>query len=382
MTWIALTVRLAGFAVLLPLVLRYFSVEEVTLWLLFSTIASFQFLADFGFGQTFSREIAYGFVGRSLVDLHDSSVSQPSVVEEAAAKPNWDSIQSATTVMLWLYWRLALLAVMLFAILGTSATIGPIERMSDPQLAWIAWIVVILSTGASIYGSAYTSFLIGANRIELQKRWEAVVGGLSLLAQAIVLIAGAGLLGLVLVAQLGVLAQVLVNRSLARYVSEGRLGKTGSSKPDKRLLGAMWPAAWRTAIGMFMGLGIPRVIAIVMANILVASEAASVLLALRVIQNISQISNVPFYVKIPELNRLRASGQLRLFAKRSVTFMHTSLFLYVIGVILVDLVARQVFAYIGSQTQFPDHLFWLILMSAVFAERFGECISSYYSPAT
>ena len=81
MTWIALTVRLAGFAVLLPLVLRYFSVEEVTLWLLFSTIASFQFLADFGFGQTFSREIAYGFVGRSLVDLHDSSVSQPSVIE-------------------------------------------------------------------------------------------------------------------------------------------------------------------------------------------------------------------------------------------------------------------------------------------------------------
>ena len=134
------------------------------------------------------------------------SVNRPLL--KAAAKPNWDSIQSATTVMLWLYWRLALLAVMLFAILGTSATIGPIERMSDPQLAWIAWIVVILSTGASIYGSAYTSFLIGANRIELQKRWEAVVGGLSLLAQAIVLIAGAGLLGLVLVAQLGVLAQV------------------------------------------------------------------------------------------------------------------------------------------------------------------------------
>ena len=34
-------------------------------------------------------------------------------------------------------------------------------------------------------------------------------------------------------------------------------------------------------------------------------------------------------------------------------------------------VARQLFAHIGSQTQFPDHLFWLILMSAVFAERFG-----------
>ena len=118
MTWTAITVRLAGFAILLPLVLRYFAVEEVTLWLLFSAITSFQFLADFGFGQTFSREIAYGFVGRSLVDSHDSSVNQPSAVEEAIAKPNWGSIQSATIVMLWLYWRLALLAVLLFGDTG------------------------------------------------------------------------------------------------------------------------------------------------------------------------------------------------------------------------------------------------------------------------
>ena len=71
-------------------------------------------------------------------------------------------------------------------ILGTWAAIGPIERVTHPQLAWIAWIVVILSTGVSIYGSAYTCFLVGANRIELQKRWEAVVGGIALLAQATV----------------------------------------------------------------------------------------------------------------------------------------------------------------------------------------------------
>lgn len=371
MTWTAITVRLAGFAILLPLVLRYFAVEEVTLWLLFSAITSFQFLADFGFGQTFSREIAYGFVGRSLVDSHDSSVNQPSAVEEAIAKPNWGSIQSATIVMLWLYWRLALLAVLLFGILGTWAAIGPIERVTHPQLAWIAWIVVILSTGVSIYGSAYTCFLVGANRIELQKRWEAVVGGIALLAQATVLIAGAGLLGLVLVAQLGLIAQVLVNRSLALYVSDGRFGKTAGSNLDKRLLGAMWPAAWRTAIGSFTSIGVSRGMAITMANLLVASEAATVLLALRIIQTISQISNVPFYVKLPELNRLRASRQISLLAKRSVKFMQTSLFLYGIGAILVDLVARQLFAYIGSQTQFPDHLFWLTLTSAVFVERFG-----------
>ena len=149
------------------------------------------------------------------------------------------------------------------------------------------------------------------------------------------------------------------------------LGKLLGSNLDKRLLGAMWPAAWRTAIGSFTSIGVSRGMAITMANLLVASEAATVLLALRIIQTISQISNVPFYVKLPELNRLRASRQISLLAKRSVKFMQTSLFLYGIGAILVDLVARQLFAYIGSQTQFPDHLFWLTLTSAVFVERFG-----------
>jgi hypothetical protein len=371
MAWTTIAIRLAGFAILLPLILRYFSPEEVTVWLLFSAIVSFQFLADFGFGQTFSREIAYGFVGRSLVDSHDTSVNQPSAIEEALEKPNWDSIQSAITVMLWLYWRLALLALFLFAVFGTWAAIGPIERVSHPQLAWIAWIVVILSTTISIYGSAYTSFLIGADRIATQKRWEALVGGLTLGAQITVLIAGAGLLGIVLVAQLGLIAQVLVNRSLSLHVSDGRFGKTAGSNLDKRLLLAMWPAAWRTVVGTLMGLGISRGIAIAMANLLVASEAATVLLALRIIQTISQISNVPFYVKLPELNRLRASEQISLLVKRSAKFMRTSLLLYGIGAIFVDLVARDLSAYVGSQTQFPDHLFWLTLMSAVFFERFG-----------
>ncbi|MDB9996340.1 hypothetical protein OAE49_04935 [Gammaproteobacteria bacterium] len=371
MSWLAMAIRLSGFAILLPLVLYYFSADELTVWLLFSAIASFQLIIDFGFGQTFSREIAYGFVGRSLGDLHNPSVNQAPLVKEATAKPNWDSIQSATRVMLWIYLRLALLAILLFGILGTWAATGPIERVASPNFAWIAWVIVIVSTAFSIYGSAYASFLIGANEIGLQKRWEALVGGIALSAQIIVLITGAGLLGLVLVAQLGLIVQILVNRSLCLHVSDGRFGKTTGSNLDKRLLYAMWPAVWRTAIGSIMSLGVSRGMAITMANILVASEAATVLLALRLIQTISQISNVPFYIKIPELNRLRASRQISLLAKKSAKYIQTSLFLYVIGAILVDLLGRQLFAYIGSQTQFPDHLFWSTLMLAVLAERFG-----------
>lgn len=370
MTWAALAVRLGGFAILLPLVLAYFSVNEVTLWLLFSAIASFQLVADFGFGQTFSREISYGFVGRSLVDSDHSSINQLSSAEENISEPNWNSIQSAITVMLWLYLRFALLSVLFFGLFGTWAAIAPIENSDHPNLAWISWITVLISTAVSIYGTSYASFLVGANRIDLQKRWEALVGCLSLLVQVMVLIAGGGLLGLVLAAQLGLIVQILVNRSLCIRISNGKF-KNNNNYLDKRLLSAMWPAAWRTAIGSIMAMGMTRGMAIAMANLLVAAEAAPVLLALRVIQTISQISNVPFYTKIPEFNRIRASKKIRLLSEKSSKFMQLSLFLYVIGAIMIDFIARQFLAFVGSETQFPDHLFWSTLVLAIFAERFG-----------
>lgn len=371
MTWAAIAVRLGGFAILLPLVLAYFSANEVILWLLFSAIASFQLVADFGFGQTFSREIAYGFVGRSLVDSHDSSLNQSSAIKENFLKPNWNSIQSAITVMSWLYLRFALLSLLLFGLFGTWAVFIPIENSDYPYLAWVSWIVVLFSTVISIYGTLYSTFLVGANRIDLQKRWETIVGCISLSAQVIVLIAGGGLLGLVLAAQLGLIIQILVNRSLCIHISDGQFKKNDDKNLDRRLLKAMWPAAWRTAIGSIVGIGMTRGMAIAMANLLVAAEAAPVLLALRVIQTISQISNVPFYTKIPEFNRIRASKKIRLLSEKSSKFMQLSLFLYVIGAIMIDLIVRQFLAFVGSETQFPDHLFWSTLVLAIFAERFG-----------
>lgn len=371
MTWLALSVRLGGFALLMPLVLANFTDAGVSVWLLFSTIANFQIIFDFGFGPTFAREIAYGFAGRSLVGLQDPKALQSTADADASASPNWAAIASATAAMLWFYRRIALATLFLLAVFGTWAARAPIERTAQSQAAWIAWGVVALTTGAAIYGNAYGSFLIGANRIELQKRWEAVVGGISLLAQSGAVVLNTGLLGVVLVAQIAIVAQVLVNRALAFRVFGGHFENAGQSGPNQLVLRSMWPAAWRTAIGAIMSIGVSQGMAIAVANLLAAPAAASVQLALRVMQIISQFSQVPYYTRIPELNRLRARGQTALLALAAKRVMRTSLWIYVAGAITVDLAARQLLALVGSQTFFPDHSFWLVLTLAVFLERFG-----------
>lgn len=371
MTWLAIAVRLGGFAVLMPLVLAKFTAADVSVWLLFSAIAGLQVVADFGFGPTFSREISYGFAGRSLVELSDPAKVITKSASGTAANPDFDVILSATAAMLWLYRWIALLTFLLLAVLGTWAVMVPIGRTSQPETIWLAWTAVALTTALSIYGNAYATFLMGANRIELQKRWEALVSGLSLLAQTLAVLLNTGLLGLVLIAQTGLVVQLFVNRALAVLVSEGRFVNVGQVSHSRLVLRTMWPAAWRTALGTIMSLGVSQGMVIAMANLLASTEAASVQLALRVMQIISQFSQVPFYTRIPEFNRLRASGSTVLLFNVAARAMQISLWIYLVGAIVVGQTFSQLLLLIGSQTVFPGKLFWLVLTMAVFAERFG-----------
>src|SRR3546814_20193400 len=106
MTWLALTAKLGGVAVVLPLALANLSDAEISVWLLFSAIASLHIILDFGFSPTFSREIAYGFAGRSLTArTRPVPPSQPGAGNHPEAA--WSTISSATRTPVRLSRRIA-----------------------------------------------------------------------------------------------------------------------------------------------------------------------------------------------------------------------------------------------------------------------------------
>src|SRR3546814_19512882 len=107
--------------------------------------------------------------------------------------------------MCWLDLRIAIVTFVLMATFVTWAAWHPVGRIPDPPHAWVAWATVVMATTVCIHGNSYAAFLIGTNSIALQKRWEAMVSAVSLAAQGIAILAGLGLLGLVLTAQAGLL---------------------------------------------------------------------------------------------------------------------------------------------------------------------------------
>ena len=66
MTWGSFLTRSLSAVLILPMVLRNFPKEEITLWFMFAQIISLQLLVDMGFTPTFSRLIAHGKTERVI----------------------------------------------------------------------------------------------------------------------------------------------------------------------------------------------------------------------------------------------------------------------------------------------------------------------------
>jgi hypothetical protein len=229
----------------------------------------------------------------------------------------------------------------------------------------------VIATSIATFGNSYSTILVGANRVDLQKRWESIVAGIFIPLQLVAILAGTGLVGLVLVAQGGLLAQVMVNRHLAHRLTAGCIKTARSTPANQQIVRAMWPSSWRTAIGAIMSFGVAQGTAIAVANVLSAGEAASVQLVLRLMQIISQFSQAPFYTKIPQFNRLRARYHHDALVQIATRSMRLSLWIFVVGVLATDLLGRPGLILIGSQTRFPSEQFWILLAFAYFLERVG-----------
>ena len=186
MTWGSVLAQLLSPFVVLPLLLTRFSIEEITIWLLFYTIILLRMLADMGFSTTFARVIAFGMGG---AESHQLNTFRRLESNKKIREPNWDTIGSIITTMRPIYTRLSLILFVILAVFGTWALVKPVSVASDISSAWMAWVVVLLSTTLSFRGNAYSAYLQGINQIALLRRWETLFALGAVITSVLVLIA-------------------------------------------------------------------------------------------------------------------------------------------------------------------------------------------------
>lgn len=365
-SWLSFGVRILGMLVLLPIVLMALSPAEVAIWLLFSAVLAIQFLADFGLTPTFVRAVAY------------SRATRPERADERVHIDLQGQTTEVIKAMRSIYTWLGLIVLALMGIFGTIAVARPIAQLDAPMEGWVAWIIVAATGSIVMRGAMYSNFLQGAERIANFRRWEAITGIVALATACIVLLLDGGLLGLVFSMQMGQIARTIVNSRLARNFAAPE-DWSGPARYDRDTMSRIWPAAWRSGLGVAATTLTLQGAGVVYAQIAPPDAVASYLIAIRIVFILRDFSNVPFYTKIPILSRLYKEGELGTLSDIAARGFLTTIWIFTVGAVTIGLVADPLFAFIGSETNFVSPWLWFLIAIAFCVERIGALHIQLYS---
>ena len=366
MTWASFAARTLSLVLVLPLVLRSFSAEQITVWYLLSSLVALQFLIDLGFTSTFTRIVAYAMGGAKELSAFMAGTATPST-----SGPNWPLLTAIYSCMRTIYARLGWALLLVLGLGGTAALLRPVGRLDDPLSGWISWGVVLVTTVVSFRANVYAAFLQGTNHVALTRRWEAMFSIASILCSFVTLLLNGGLLALVVVHQIWMVLTAFRNYRLAGVVMEGRYRNIPPARMQPEVVAVVWPAAWRSAVASLMSFGLIHLSGIVAGQHKDSVQAASYLLGLRLMQMVNSIAQAPFYSKLPAFGQMFARGEnarLVQSVSRSMRLAHWS---FVIPFAVGGLAGPKMLALIHSQTPFPSSLLWGLLGAAFLIERYG-----------
>lgn len=373
-TWASFFCRAAGLAIILPLVLRHFSAAEFNVWSLFGIFAGLQLLFDMGFSVTLVRAIAVALAGasssRSFLQDGEPTIGAP---------PNWAMVRRIIGTMRFVYRQLALVYGILLASGGSALLLQPVHQTEDPISAWLAWLCVVGTSYVSLRLNYLAVLLLGLNEVAVVRRWDALISVGASLSSIAILLADGTLLALVSVSQIWALVGIWRNARLCRSVHDGSFREMPRPFCDREMLSHLWPATWRSGVGVAMSYGLVQATGIVHAQFASTAATASYLLCLKVLQLVSGFSQAPFYSKLPLLPRLRAAGNTRELLNVAAAGMRWSLWAYALAFSAVSLVGPPLLTWIGSTVAFPDTLFWVLLGTMFFVERYAAMHLNLYN---
>ena len=368
MTWLSFAAKSGGLLLVTPLVLRVFTPAESSLWFLFLTINAITQMTDFGFGPSFVRAISYARAGRRELASADSFLEGP----------NQALLGEIYVVLENCYNRLALAGGLVALVLGSWALVKPISQLETPSKGWLGWAIVWAAALVVFRNSAYAQWLQGMNKVALLRRVEAILALGTTVLTTIVLFLTRDFLWTLSAASLGYIASSFTVRWLCRRKALGSAAPTSTAGAGG-VFSFIWPAAWRSGLGVLFSNAAIQASGVIYAQIVPAEQAAPYLLAMRIMQVLLQVSMAPFYSKLPQFAATYGSGNRKSLIPLVQRSMATAHWVYAVGVLVVGVSIQPLLNIIGSRTLFVSTYLWFFLGVAFFIERFGAMHLQFYS---
>ena len=348
--WAALATlfRIGSGVLLFPMVLSMLPSETVGVWTIFTSVTLITGILDFGFNQSFARNISYVFSGvRSLQrDGHEY------VADADMASVDYGLLKKTIGAMRYFYSRMALILFLFLTIGGTLYIYSLMQNYSgDMREVYVAWAIVCVVNSYNLYTLYYDSLLSGRGLIK-RKNQIILIGNVAYLALAVVLLlCGLGLVAIVA----SQFVSVLIIREMSRrsFYSQEIVDGLRNMPDDeyKSVLRAIVPNAVKLGLASVGGFLTFRLSTFVGPIYISLSDMASFGITLQLLSVVSSLALLYTNVYLPKVFQWRVESRVERVRRTFYTSMLLVFVAFACGGLAIAVLGNWALDILGSDTQ-------------------------------
>lgn len=368
MAWgvIATVLKIGAGVLLYPFVLNKLNSEQIGIWTIFTTIQMLVILLDFGFTDSFARNISYVFCGvrRLRKEGYDHI---DAVVEDE--KVDWMLLRNVIRCMKRFYGYMALFLFIILATIGTWYLSTLVAKYSgEASDVWVSWGLLVIFMTWNLYSMYYQSLLQGRGLIaEFNK--IVTVSYLSYMACAIVfVINGYGLIAVVGSQFLSIIILrllcrvVFYKKDVRKHLAEAEEGRESQDK--REIFKAIAPNAVKVGLTGLGGIIINRSSTFIGSEFLGLAEMAMFGVTLQLIVVLGRASSVVTRVFLPKLFEWRVTEDNMHIRRMFIISTVVIVVGYLFGGLIIEYFGNwALVGILGSNTRLlTGGLFWVMLV--------------------
>ncbi len=361
--FIATFFKIASSAILLPLILKRMSADDVGIWAVFSSVSALVFLIDFGFNSSFSRNVTYIFSGVNKL----KNVGYEKTTSLLAGEVNYPLLKGILHAMRWFYSRVSLILLGLLSTVGTYY-IHTILRSykGNVTTVYVAWFLFCLISTYNLYTLYYDALLEGKGLIKRSKK-IIILGHLSyIFIASITIYFNYGLVSLVLAQLVSILTiRVISHRSFFTDEIVGNL-KAANEENWKPVLQAIYPNALKYGLTSLGGFMIQKSSIFIGSVFLTLSSIASFGISKQLIDITVAVANISVVTYLPLITKLRVESSNQEIKRIYLKGIFLTNAIFVLGTTFIIVFGQTFLSLIKSNTPLLDRYSLIVVVISSF----------------
>jgi O-antigen/teichoic acid export membrane protein len=350
MSWASYLIQFGSVLFIFPLLIKVYTPLEQSFWWLLNTMVGLALLADSGFGSVLVRGVSYFNSGADYLPRTKEEFEKK--VNIVSSGPNIDKLADLLTTTNKIYTYLSLL--MLFLLV----TAGPLIMWNVMTLAkhrldfWIAYLILIPNCIFIIYTVRWRSFLRGLGFIAKEARINTSLGVLRLIAFVIILSFRLSPIYLVLCMFAESCFKYFYLKSLiTKWFKSNQKIIINRKYFDIEIFKSLWSATYKEGLIEWGNYLLAQGNSIIIAQVSNTQLMANFLLTTRVLNVITNISQITLFSNIPKIYSFAARNDIKNMKTTAAGYMFLGMVIMVVAFIITIIFGNPALALLNKETQ-------------------------------